>query len=150
MIFVSCASKPTWTPQQRRALQMRSFDASYNAVFRSIKSILQDDGYLITNQDYEGGLILAQKEINKSSSAAWKTVVFGVGNYESGKGYQISFNLEKISKSNTETRLTISTNTKRSFGGNTSGEEVVDPKIYKVIYEKLNVEIQRRIASGKN
>ena len=149
VFLCSCAHKPVWTPQQRRALQMKSFNASYDAVFRSIKNILQDDGYIITNQDYKGGLILAHKEIDKSNSAAVMTVLFGYGNWESGKYYKISFNLEKISKRNVETRVTILQGTKRTFGGE-EGSEVVDPKIYKAIYNKLNVELQRRIASGKN
>ena len=147
--LVSCASTtPQWTPQQRRALQVRSFDASYDTVFRSVRNVLQDDGYIVTNQDYEGGLILARKEIDKSSSAAWQQFFAGPGNYVSGVNFEISFALEKIAEKAVETRLTIVSGNKTTMGGN-SGKEVVDPGVYRAIYNSVTVEVQRRVARGQ-
>ncbi len=147
LFLVSCASIPQFTPQQRRALQLRTFEHSYNSVFRSIKNILQDDGYIILNQDFKGGHILASKEKDNSDSATLNTILFGYGNWRTGTVFQISFNIEEIQKNLVETRLTILEQTKRQLGAH-SGKEIVNPQIYKSIYNQLNIELKRR--SAKN
>ena len=147
-VIASCATKPNWTPQQRRALQTKNFDESYDNVFRSIKNVLQDDGYIITNQDHAGGLILARKDTDGDSSFKLLGIPLTVENDEGSTSFEISFNVEEISKGNVETRLTITKNTTTN-NGKRSGSEVVDPKAYKSIYDKINVEVQRRVASGK-
>jgi hypothetical protein len=151
LIFIfSCATTPKMSMQQRRSLQMRSFDASYDNVFKSTKSVLQDDGYIIKNQDYQGGMILAQKETSTRSSWTGILGVMSAGNNKNtvtGNGYEVSFNLDKISKNNIETRLTLQQATFMSNGGK-SGKEIVDAKLYKSIYDRLSVEIERRKAKG--
>ncbi|MDR1691692.1 MAG: hypothetical protein LBR35_02530 [Rickettsiales bacterium] len=67
-IFISlfllgaCATspEPALTPQQKRAIQVRTFDTSVDMTFQAFKSVLQDDGYVIQNQDYAGGLLVAE------------------------------------------------------------------------------------------
>ena len=148
-LFTSCSNVPSWSPEQKRALQMRTFDASYDTVFRAAKNILQDDGYIIAGQDYKGGLILAKKSINDKVASFMKVpILFESEEGVRGRDYQISFNIEKISKRNIETRLTIMETLKMAQGGD-SGSEVVDPATYKAIYDKLNTEIRRRAASGR-
>lgn len=149
LLLASCVTTPQFTTQQRRALQLKTFEYSYNNVFRSIKNILQDDGYIITNQDFAGGHILATKAVDNSGSAALNTLFFGHGNWKTGTVFQISFNIEKIRKDVIETRLTIMEQSKQQLGGS-SGREVVDPKIYKSIYNQLNIELRRRAARGSN
>ncbi len=143
----ACAHTPEWTPQQRRALQTRSFQASYRNVFLAIKDILQDDGYQIKSQDYRGGLIVAKKNIDR------RLKVFGLpllaDDHEiTGVTYQVSFNIEQVSKGNTETRLTIAGITQLGSGRQHS-KEVVEPQTYQAIYRNLQLEIKRRQARGK-
>ncbi|MBN1783766.1 MAG: hypothetical protein JW812_02240 [Alphaproteobacteria bacterium] len=54
------ASKPVFSDAQRRAMQVRTHDASYDMTFHAVKSVLLDDGYIIKSQDYAGGMILAE------------------------------------------------------------------------------------------
>lgn len=141
------ATTPKLTPQQRRALQVRTFDASYGNVFKGARTVLQDEGYIIKNQDYDGGMILAQKETSTSNSSLFLTTVGDNQSYVTGKSFDISFSLEKINDNLTETRMTLQNTTKTSTGG-VSGREVVDAEVYNSLYNKINVEIQRRKARG--
>ncbi len=144
----ACEHTPEWTPQQRRAMQTRAFNASYRNVFLAIKDVLQDDGYQIKNQDYRGGLIVAKKEIDKRKIKILGLVFTEQDPEETGTTYQISFNLERVSKANVETRLTVSSITQRRDGHHRA-EEVVEPKTYQAIYRNLQLEIKRRQARGK-
>jgi len=147
VISFACEHTPEWTPQQRRAMQVRSFKAPYRSVFLAIKDILQDDGYLITSQDSRGGLIVAKKEIDNTNKIFGFFVVED-DNEETGATYQVSFNLERVGKANIETRLTISRTTKHRAGKDRA-EEVVEPNTYRAIYRNLHLEIKRRQARGK-
>ena len=142
----ACVHTSTWTTEQRRAMQMRSFAASYRNVFSAIKTVLQDGGYLIKSQDYEGGLIMAKKEAD--SSFKLFGIIPSILVNEDGKPtrttFEISFNLEKISNENIETRLTIS-----KYDSNNNASEVIKPDIYQSIYRNVQVEIKRRQAKGR-
>ena len=147
VVSYACAHTPDWTPQQRRAMQTRSFKASYRSVFLAIKDILQDDGYLINSQDYRGGLVVAKKDIDKRIKILG--LALKADDHEvTGVTYQVSFNIERVSKGNIETRLTISAITQRG-NGRQHAKEVVEPKTYQAIYRNLQLEIKRRQARGK-
>ena len=148
ILFTGClASAPKLTSQQRRALQVRTFETTYDNVFKSARTVLQDEGYIIKNQDFNGGLILAQKETSTSSGTVFLTNLGGNQNYVTGKSFDISFSLEKINKNLTETRMTLQNSTKTNLGG-VSGREIVDTEVYNALYNKINVEVQRRKARG--
>lgn len=146
-LLAACAVTPAMSPQQVRAMQMRSFEStSYENVFRSLKTVLQDEGYVIKNQDMAGGLIVGS--IQKTDSMSGFNMVFNAGkNYRTGESYEVSVNLEKIGKT-VETRMTIQKMDSYSMGG-TQGNPILDPETYKNIYEKVSVEIKRRHAQGK-
>ena len=148
VVSFACEHTPEWTPQQRRAMQMRTFNTSYRNVFLAIKDVLQDDGYQIKSQDYRGGLIVANKEIDTTTKLFGFFVVEGDSDETTGVSFQISFNLERVSKKNIETRLTIS-RVKKSRDGKHSAEDFVEPKTYQAIYHNLQLEIKRRQARGK-
>jgi len=149
ILFSGClATAPKLTPQQRRALQVRSFESDYNNVFKGARTVLQDEGYIIKNQDFDGGMILAQKETSASSGSVFLATMGGDNqSYITGRSFDISFSLEKINDNLTETRMTLQNITKTSTGG-VAGKEVVDTEVYNALYNKINVEIQRRKARG--
>lgn len=148
VVSFACEHTPEWTPQQRRAMQVRTFNASYRNVFLAIKDVLQDDGYQIKSQDYRGGLIVAKKEIDTTTKLFGFFVVEGDPSETTGVTFQVSFNLERVSKANVEARLTLSSIAKRRDGQHRA-KEVVEPKTYQAIYRNLQVEIKRRQARGK-
>jgi hypothetical protein len=148
LILASCATKPQLSPQQRRALQVRTFEnTTYDNVFRAFKTIMQDDGYVVKNQDLEGGLIVAQ--IQKTDrGGAFFAALGGNKNYRTGESFEISANLEKINKSTVESRIIIQKVESFSMGGQ-QGDEILDPEMYKSFYNKVKVEVERRKAQGR-
>ena len=152
----SCTTVPKLSPQQRRALQVRHFESSYNNVFRAFKTVLQDEGYIIKNQDMQGGLIVAQAS-KKASHGFW-TYLGAVGaglssnsqqyDYQTGTNFEVSVNLEEIRKNYVQSRVIIQkTDTYKRSGS--QGDEVINTEVYKNIYSKVRVEIARRKAQNK-
>jgi hypothetical protein len=147
LLLTACAITPPMSPQQIRAMQMRSFeDTTYENVFRSLKTVLQDEGYVIKNQDMVGGLIVGSNQ--RTDGMSNFNMVFNAGkNYRTGESYEVSVNLEKVGKT-VETRMTIQKMESYSMGGS-QGNPILEPETYKNIYQKVSVEIKRRQAQGK-
>jgi hypothetical protein len=149
VVFIAgCASEPVMSPQQRRQLQTRIFEhVSLKNVFRAFKTVLQDEGYIITNQDMAGGLIVATIEKTDRSSGFWEALA-GNGNYRTGEGFQVSINLEQNDDS-VESRMTLQKLEQYSHGGQ-KGKEILDPALYKSFYARVKTEVERRKAQGKS
>ncbi len=137
------------SPQQRRAMQVKFFEnSSYNNVFRAFKTILQDEGYIIKNQDMQGGLIVAHSAKATSSGSAVLAILSGQQNYQTGTTYEVSVNLEEIRKNNVESRVIIQKVDSYNMGGS-RGNEILDPNLYRNIYRKVMVEVERRKAQKR-
>ena len=154
MIFLSvllgagCVTTPQLSPQQRRSLQVRNFESTYNHVFRAFKTVLQDEGYIIKNQDMKGGLIVAHSSKSTGAGMAVLAALGGNKNYHTGTTYEVSVNLEAIRKQYVESRVLIQKVDSYSLGGS-QGREIVNPALYKNIYSKVMVEVERRKAQNK-
>ena len=147
-LFIGCVTTKI-SPQQRRAMQVKLFEnTSYNNVFRGFKSVLQDEGYIIKNQDMQGGLILAHSSKPPSSASFVFTILTGDQNYQTGTTYEVSVNLEEISKNNVESRIIIQKVDSYEMGGS-RGNEILDPNLYRNIYGKVIVEVERRKAKKR-
>ena len=146
LLLAGCVTTPKLSPQQRRALQVRNFESSYNHVFRAFKTVLQDEGYIIKNQDMQGGLIVAHSSKSTGGGLAFLAALGNNENYHTGTTYEVSVNLEEVRKNYTESRVIIQKVARYSQGGSRGGE-VVDPALYKNIYSKVMVEVERRKAS---
>ena len=146
--LVGCATMPELSSMQRRQMQSRSFDdANYDSVFRAFKTILQDDGYVIKNQDLQGGLIVATIE-KSTPGSVFMASMNEQKNYQTSEGYEVSINLEKMGEKTVESRLTIQKLEAFSQGGH-SGREILDAELYQTFYDKVRVEVERRKAQGK-
>ncbi len=148
MFLLTACVTTQMSPQQRRSLQVKYFESSYNNVFRAFKSVLQDEGYIIKNQDMEGGLIVAHSSKPSGSGAAFLAVFSGQKNYQTGATYMVSVNLEAIRKQYIESRVIIQKMESYSMGGS-RGYEIVDPGLYRNIYSKVMLEVARRKAQNK-
>ena len=144
----ACVSTPPLSSLQRRALQTRSFeDTTQENVFRAFKSVLQDDGYIIKNQDMTGGLLVAALQ-KSDPNAAFSAVFNNNQNYRTGYSYELSISLEKVGAASVESRLTIQQIENYSHGG-VDGHEVLDENTYRSFYDKVKLEVERRKAFGK-
>ena len=147
-LFAGCATTARLSPQQRRSLQVKGFEASYDHVFRAFKTVLQDEGYIIKNQDMQGGLIVAHASKASSSGLIILAQLSGQPNYQTGTTYEMSVNLEEIRKNYIETRVIIQQIAAYSLGGS-RGREIVKPQLYQNIYSKVVVEVERRKVQKK-
>ena len=147
-LLTACATTKSLSPQQRRALQVKHFENSYNNVFRAFKSVLQDEGYIIKNQDMQGGLIVAHSSKASGSNSVFLAALSGQENYQTGTTYEVSVNLEAIRKQYIESRVIIQKMESYSMGGS-RGYEITDPKQYRNIYSKVLLEVARRKAQKK-
>ena len=154
--LTACQTVEPLSPDQRRALQVRSFsNVSYNTVFRAFKTVMQDEGYIIKNQDFEGGLIVAesQKQAGAGGFEILHAVSIGLSGgggsapqrYRTGQVFSWSVNLEEIKKNVVESRIILQMKDLYSGGGHT-GREVLSPGTYQNIYVKVQREINRRKA----
>jgi hypothetical protein len=147
LLITGCATTEM-SPQQRRSIEVHTFqNANYSAVFRAFKAILQDEGYIIKNQDMNGGLIVATIQKTDRSSSFWAALSHG-SNYRTGEGFEVSVNLERLGKHAVESRVTLQKLDHYSMGGQ-QGEEILDPKLYRELYQKVATEVARRRAEGR-
>ncbi len=147
-LLAGCATTKL-SPQQRRSLQVKHFkDSSYNNVFRAFKTVLQDEGYIIKNQDMDGGLIVAHSSKPMSLGYAILAGLSSQPNYQTGTTYEVSVNLEEIKKNYVESRVILQQVSSYSQGGS-RGAEILNPELYKNIYTKVFTEVARRKAQGK-
>ena len=145
--FACVSSGPKMSAMQRRSIQTKMFEqTTYDNVFRAFKTVLQDEGYVIKNQDLQGGLIVAA---NEKAVSSWGAVFAGSNNnHKTGEGFEVSVNLEDLGKGNVETRLIIQKQESYSMGGK-RGYQLDQPELYKNIYQKVVVEVNRRNMMGR-
>lgn len=147
-VLTGCATTPALSPMQRRAIQTRTFEnASYDTVFRAFKTVLQDEGYIIKNQDMTGGLIVATIE-HTDRSGAFFAALSGQHQYRTSEAFEVSVNLEEVSKTIVESRMTIQKIDTYNLGGR-QGDLILTPGIYKSFYDKVIIEVERRKAKGR-
>jgi hypothetical protein len=138
----NCTLGPAYSTMQKRSMQTKTYEEPYNDVFKAFKTVLLDEGYIIKNQEFEGGLLLAEK----GKTSGW---FFGGGekNKVLGAKYQISVNFDKISDHIVETRMNLQEITQYASGG-TQSRELIKPETFQNIYKQVTVELERRKAKN--
>ena len=120
LLCISCITTTPLSAHQRRSMQVKYFNTSYNHVFRAFKTVLQDEGYIIKNQDMKGGLIVAHHS-KRSGSTGFMILTNALSsrqnNYVTGTRFEISVNLEAIRKNYIESRLIIQKVDSYNMGG---------------------------------
>jgi hypothetical protein len=149
-VVPSCALFKPLSPMQKRQIQTRTFtDASYKTVFRAFKTILQDEGYSIKDQDMEGGLIVASREQSRSRLfISSKDKEEKDRDYIVSEGKEVSVNLEPINKKTTEVRMTIHETERFKYSGDRR-RVTYYAKYYTNIFNLTRVEVERRKAKGR-
>jgi len=142
------ASSSKLTSLQRRIMESKELEGSFDDAFRATIAVLQDKGYSIKTSDHDGGLIYAE-----SGVANVKDVWFGMGNYQ----YRATANFEKFTENRTKIRLSLSTEISSIAGGpwpmpelgNIKAGPVEDPQVYQDLYAEIQKEMFRRAQLNK-
>ena len=145
-----CATtSPQLSPMQMRQFTTRTFDGSYEDVFRATMTVLQDHSYIIKNTDMNSGLIVAQvdRETSKGSQF-WQA--FWVGYvYDKGTLIEASATINKLNATQSEIRMIIQEVVYGQLNSKTNVKTIEDPKIYDAVLNDVQIEVKRREAVNK-
>ena len=146
--LVSCQTQPRLSDMQKRQMTTRVIrGGSYRNVYKSTLMILQDDGYIIRNSDYEIGLITAS--LTYSSGPAFYSWYYGYHTYYANTQFDVTVNIEELVKDEVEVRLTIQEQFLNNFGGVISASPIFHDEPYIQFFNKLQTEVLRRTAMKK-
>lgn len=127
------------TSLEIQAVQAKSFEADKSTTFKSVLSVLQDLGYVVSSASLETGFITAESPTKQDmSGGAFLAAAFG-GVRTEGKTV-VTAAVEDFGSS-TRVRLNFVDKKFRSGRwGQTASDEVAiqDPKIYENAFEKIS------------
>jgi len=126
--FLGCAT--TLDTMQRRSIEMRDLEGSYNDAFKATLQVFQDHGYIIKDSDHASGVIHGETGI--------KRVLFMMVNYE------ITATLEQFGPNTVKERITLVKKTKTSsqkYGTQENSEIISDPVLFQKLYDDIQKEM---------
>ncbi len=148
--FFSCGTMRQLTPAEIKMMTTKQIEADYDIVFVSAISLLQSEGFLVSNTDKETGLINASKQVENQTAVLEK---FLWGSAVEANTAQIAFFIQKINERLTEVKLTIYEGSISStIGGfgventKSTGSMVQDAQVYNNWFNSLRAEVERRKA----
>ena len=137
------AQAPELTPLEKTGLQTRSYDRGKDAVFRSVISVLQTQGFAVTEADLETGLIGAIST-TEAKTNVWAAVL-GVHSEKARQVQATAF--VEVLQSRTHVRVGFVATTKQ-FGNygqsGERGEQIWDAQVYQDFFEALETAIFMR------
>jgi len=154
VFLASCNPTPQLSPMQIREITTKLFEADYENTYRATITVLQDQSYTIKMTDMNSGLINATVDRKTSGGNQFLQALLSGHVSDKGSLYELSCMVNKISDTSTEIRLNLhqSQYGQSSLLSGTSqqdSKQIYDPKVYKQLFDQIEVEIQRRIAIKK-
>ena len=152
--FVSCATGPKLSPMQVRELTTKLFEGDYETIYRATLTVLQDQGYVIRNTDMASGLILGYADRKTSTgSQVFQAILLG-HIPDKGTDIEASCMINKISDEASEVRIIVQEakyGQASAFSGTSKQDTKIlrDPRIYKNLFDQIQLEINRRQAMKK-
>lgn len=140
-LLTGCATTEpvtTKTSLELQAVQARSFDADKATTFRSVLSVLQDLGYVVTSASLETGFITAESPTQQDRSAGAFFAAAFAGVRTEGKT-AVTASIEEFGK-DTRVRLNFVDKRARSgaYGQRAADETpITDPKLYNNAFDKI-------------
>ena len=144
-VVAVCATGSSLTPAQLRAMQKRTFESTtYDIVYRSFKTVLQEDGYTLRKQDPAAGLLVAYSQ---KSNRFWASMS-EQPSYRTGEGFAVLVRIDRVDGRAVESTLTLRKLEQFSMGGQDT-EDILEGPLYARLYAKVRAEIERRKASRR-
>lgn len=150
ILLTSCVSQKTLTPNEIKMMTTKQYEEDYDLVFSSVLSLIQSEGFLITNTDKSAGLINANKQVD-NENAGWQMALIGIAKENITE--QVAFFIEKLNDELTEVKMTVYEGSVISYEGSwdikntsTKNSMVKDVTVYSTWFNNLKAEIDRRKA----
>lgn len=148
ILLIGCTnSGPQLSQMQIREITTKEIQGDFKTTFKAAMSVLQDQDYIIENTDFNSGLIVAEKELNKETTAGdiLMKIFVDMRHKRNGK-VKVSATVASVSDNVTKLRINIQEKsiTKGTFG---SGEEnitnIQDKKVYDILFNQISTEVER-------
>lgn len=146
--FAGCTSTPEvkMSPMQIREMTTKEINGNYKIVYKAVMTVLQDQDYIINNTDFDAGLIVCEKQVEKEKTANdYLMRAFVDSRHDVNAKVNISVTINELTKNTCKVRLSIQekTITSGTFASNEKAVNVKNPEIYKALFEQIKVEVER-------
>jgi hypothetical protein len=147
-ILSGCGIKgPRLTSLQRRGMESKELEGTFDDAFKATLLVLQDKGYAVKTSDFNAGLVFA--ETNKINLGFWRTYWM----YQ----MQLTANIEKFTDNRVKMRILINRNVTTASGvpvnddhfPETTEGPVDDPQIYRDLYAEIQREMFLRARTNR-
>jgi len=140
-----CATVKELTPLERRAIESRDLNSSYDNAYRATLTVLQDKGYKITNSDYQGGVVSGTTE-KQTSAVCIKGPLAYLFDISQGKynSLDITITLEKYTDAITKMRLVITQHMYDEYNNYIGAKRIEKPEALQEYYSLIQKEIFMR------
>lgn len=156
LLGVSCASPsgPELTSLQKEALQTREFEGEKRQVFNAAVNALQGSGYIVSQADFDTGLITARSETTRPTLEGGVSAAVGkaVSDVLAGRGSELSSQraatvfFEELAPGRVRVRAAFVESSQRArtdLEGRHTGQwvedtAVYDPEVYRAFFDSLD------------
>ncbi|MBU0477111.1 hypothetical protein KKC91_00880 [bacterium] len=126
--ITGCATEySTLKPSQRRLVEAKELEGSFDIAYKATMQVLQDNGYIIASSDYNGGVIKGE--------TGWKPRGIFVP-----RQYEVSVLIEAWGENKVKERLTFLLKEDLGLGSQRS-RLIEDPKQLQRFYDEIQREI---------
>ncbi|MBM3250363.1 MAG: hypothetical protein FJZ09_05945 [Candidatus Omnitrophica bacterium] len=118
------------TPLQRRGIESRELEGTFEDAFKATLQVFQDYGYVIRSSDYHSGVIQGETGIKKNFIGLMTN-------------QEITATLEQYGEGRVKERLSLVKKYKSSsqYGTQEDSELVEDPEFFQKIYDDIQKEM---------
>ncbi|WP_338964951.1 hypothetical protein [Fusobacterium nucleatum] len=148
ILLIGCSnSTPQLSQMQIREMTTKEIQANFKTTFKATMSVLQDQDYIIENTDFNSGLIVAEKEVNKETTAGdvLMTIFVDPRHNRNGK-VKVSATVASVSDNVTKLRINIQEkNIRRGTFGSVDETitNIQDKRVYEVLFNQISTEVER-------
>lgn len=132
------------TPETIQAITTRTLDADYARVYKAALSALTDTEYLITNTDYQAGIISGER-IETESADAISSLIAKAENTQNK--YKITVLVNSLAPERTQVQMTIhlyeTTYYENREPSETSAKRTLNASLYRNLFNKISEGLQQ-------
>ena len=148
--LVGCSTpSSTLTPLQRRVMEAKELEGSYDDAFKATLAVLQDRQYNVKTSDYQGGIVYAESQMQPApnpSTLAKLTILYTNKN-DFPFRMKTTVTFEKFTDKITKVRFTIYK--EYPPGANYGTGVLEEPDEYQALYADIQKEMFRRAQLNK-
>ena len=130
IIMSSGCATTQLTALQRRTVESRDLEGKYDDAFRATVQVLQDEGYIIKNADFESGVIQGETGVKQDF---WGVM----------RNAEVTATLEQFGENTVKERISFVNKNKSSsqYGTSENSARIEAPEFFQRIYDNIQKEM---------